>query len=173
MKRPLWLVVALMVGCSNPIFNVNMTNVSLNVVALTNTSQKIVYPTSASQFNKPTLAFSSVKLRGNSSASSGLTVQTVKLFLYSRTTDPKDDAACTSSAGMYLCSVDPLAKLNTVEITLQSDGSKTSFNVNDPNSALKNGINAGKLWLGVEVTQGASLNPTISLTDLVADVTVL
>jgi hypothetical protein len=160
---------AFLVGCSNPVFPVNLKEVSFSVTSLVNTNGKVLYPTDASTFTKPTLAFSGVKLRGSSSATGGVTPMTVKLLLYARTIQP----SCPQSAGMYMCDKAGEKSLNTVPITLKSDGSSSAFQVDDPNGALKEGINAGKFWLGVEVTEGASLLPTITLSNLIADVTVL
>jgi hypothetical protein len=160
----------MLAGCSNPIFPVNLEEVSFSVTSLVNTNGKVLYPTDANTFTRPTIAFSSVKLRGSSSATGGVTPMTVKLLLYARTTQP---SSCPQSAGMYMCDKAGEKSLNTVPITLKSDGSSTVFQVDDPNGALKEGINNGKFWLGVEVTEGASVLPTITLSNLIADVTVL
>jgi hypothetical protein len=172
MRRLLILPVALL-ACSNPVFPVNMSNVEVQVTSLTQMNEKVIY-TQPSTFSKPTIAFSGVTLRGNSSATVGVTPQTVKLFLYARTTDPQADATnCASSGSLTLCGTASEAKLNSVAITLPSDGTRTAFEVNDPSGALKNGINAGKLWLGIEVTEGVSFLPTITLSQAIANVTML
>ncbi len=160
----------LMVACSNPIFGVNMSDVTLSVPAVGYSAGQVLYSSGSSRFNKPTIAFTSVKLRGSSSQT-GTGLQTVKLFLYARTTAPSG-AGCTSSIVCSAASQDSF-KLNSVEIELKPDGSKTAFVVNDPNGKLKDGINAGELWFGVGITAGATFNSDVKLTELVADVTIL
>ena len=161
---------ALMVACSNPIFGVGINDVTLSVPAVGYSAGQVLYSSSSSKFDKPTIAFTGVKLRGNSSQT-GVSLQTVKLFLYARTTAPSG-AGCTSSTVCSAASQD-IFKLNSVEIELKPDGSKTAFVVNDPNGKLKDGINAGVMWFGVGITSGATFNSDVKLSELVADVTIL
>ena len=161
----------LMVACSNPIFGVNMNDVTLSVPAVGYSAGQVLYSSGSSKFNKPTIAFTSVKLRGNSSQT-GASLQTVKLFLYARTTAPSGTTGCTSTT-VCSASSQEIFKLNSVEIELKPDGSRTAFVVNDPNNKLKDGINAGEMWFGVGITAGATFNSDVKLSELVADVTIL
>ena len=169
MRRFLILGAAL-VACSNPIFGVGINDVTLSIPAVGYSAGQVIYSSSSSRFNQPTIAFTSVKLRGNSSQT-GTALQSVKFFLYARTTAPTG-AGCTSST---ICSdtSQESFKLNTVELELKLDGSKTAFVVNDPNGKLKDGINAGEMWLGVGITSGFSAASSVKLSELVADVTIL
>ena len=159
-----------MVACSNPIFGVGISDVTLSVPAVGYSAGQVIYSSGSSKFDKPTLAFTSVKLRGNSSQT-GTGLLNVKFFLYARTTAPTG-AGCTSST---ICSdtSQESFKLNTVELELKPDGSKTAFVVNDPSGKLKDGINAGEMWLGVGITSGFSAASSVKLSELVADVTIL
>ena len=159
-----------MVACSNPIFGVGLNDVTLSVPAVGYSAGQVIYSSGSSKFNKPTIAFTSVKLRGSSSQT-GTGLQTVKLFLYARTTAP-NGAGCTSTSVCSAASQDGF-KLNSVELELKPDGSKMAFVVNDPNNTLRDGINAGEMWLGVGITAGATINSSVKLSELVADVTVL
>ena len=163
---------ALLVACSNPIFGVSIQDISANVPAATSTGGQVVYPYSASTFTKPTIAFTSVKLRGNSSASA-LSISTVRLYLYARKDSPAADNNCTSSAGVYTCPASSQVRITSALVTFKADGAKTPFVVDDSSGKLKEAINAGTMWLGFEITEGFSANMTVKLSELVADVTIL
>ena len=163
---------ALLVACGNPIFGVNLQDISATVPAATSTGGQVVYPANATTFSKPTIAFTSVKLRGNSSASA-LSISTVKMYLYARKDSPATDSNCSSSAGVYICSASSQVKITSSLVTFKADGGKTAFLVDDSSGKLKQAINAGTLWLGFEITEGFSADMTVKLSELVADVTIL
>ena len=163
---------ALMVACSNPIFGVNIQDISANVPAATSTGGQVVYPSNASTFTKPTIAFTSVKLRGNSSASA-LSISTVKLYLYARKDSPAVDKDCNSSAGVFICPASSQVRITSALVTFKADASKTAFLIDDSSGKLKEAINEGTMWLGFEITEGFSANMTVKLSELVADVTIL
>lgn len=162
----------LLVACSNPIFGVNIQDISANVPAATSTSGQVVYPFNGATFNQPTIAFTSVKLRGNSSATA-LSISTVKMYLYARKDSPAADNNCTSSAGVYICSASSQVRITSALVIFKADGGKTAFLVDDSSGKLKEAINAGTMWLGFEITEGFSANMTVKLSELVADVTIL
>ena len=170
MRRFLILGAAL-VACSNPIFGVDIQDISANVPAATFTGGQVVYPFNASTFSKPTIAFTSVKLRGNSSGTNVLS--TVKLYLYARKDSPATDNNCSSSAGVYVCSASSQVKITSALVSFKADQLKTAFLIDDSSGKLKEAINAGTMWLGFEITEGFSANMTVKLSELVADVTIL
>ena len=151
----------------------NIQDISASVPAATSTGGQVVYPFDATTFNKPTIAFTSVKLRGNSSATA-LSISTVKMYLYARKDSPATDTNnCNSSAGVYLCSASSQVRITSALVTFKADGSKTAFLIDDSSGKLKEAINAGTMWLGFEITEGFSANMTVKLSELVADVTIL
>ena len=170
--RRFLILSALLVACSNPIFGVSIQDISANIPAATSTGGQVVYPVSASTFNQPTIAFTSVKLRGNSSASA-LSLSTVKMYLYARKDSPATNGDCTQSAGVYICPASSQVKITSALVTFKADGAKTPFVVDDSSGKLKEAINAGTMWLGFEITEGFSANMTVKLSELVADVTIL
>lgn len=151
-------------ACSNPIFGVGISDVVLSVPLAATTGGQVIYG-AQSEFNKPTFAYTSVKLRGNSSQQAAA-LGTLRVNLYAR----KDAPACAVS-----CSANSQAafKLNTAPLELKAGGAKTAFVLDDQNNALRDALNAGTMYLGVEVLSGATANATVTLSDLVADVTIL
>ena len=131
----------MLVACNNPIFGVTIQDISVAVTAAIPTASQVIYPSSASAFSKPTIAFTSVKLRGNSSGTNVLS--TVKLYLYARKDSPATDNNCSSSAGVYVCSASSQVKITSVLVSFRGDGAKTAFLIDDSSGKLKEAINAG------------------------------
>ena len=67
---------------------------------------------------------------------------------------------------MISCPTTSQTKLSG-DLTLQS--SKTSFEIGG--DVMKQAVNSGKIWLGLEVKSGFSANLTLKLTDMIATVT--
>lgn len=155
-------------ACSGLSVGVNLDSASVTVPAAAPTFGKVIYQKNASNFLSSPVNVSSVSLEGQSSASN--VVATVKAFVYARTSDPSLDPVCTTSGSVVICDASSQTKVSG-QLTLNADGSKTPFRFDDPSGALKDGVNKGKIWLGFEVTEGASVGMTLRLTDMVARVT--
>jgi hypothetical protein len=155
-------------ACGGLSINVNLDSANVTVPAAVPTLGKVIFPKDPSNFLSSPVNIRSVSLEGQSSASN--VVATVKAFVYARTADPAPDSNCTVSASVVICDAASQTKVSG-ELTLNADGSKTPFKIDDPSGVLRDGVNKGKIWLGFEITQGASVGMTLRLTDLVARVT--
>ena len=150
---------------------IGIEEINATIPIAVNTSNSVIYQKNPSTFTPPTLSFSSVKLEGNASATP--ITNEVRMFLYARHTDPSTDASCTSSGTLYFCPNSGQKKINTTVIVLSSGGTKKSFAFDDANNALRDAINNGKIWLGIEVTSGAAVGLNLKLSELLSIVTLL
>lgn len=158
------LVVALSACNALPIsIAVDPANYSFGATAPT--SGSVMYPAAASAFSQSPVNVASVVVRGQASAAS-IGTPSVTAAIYGRTTDPKNDPNCSSVGVMISCPAASQSKL-TGDLTLQS--SKTSFEIGG--DVMKQAVNSGKVWLGLEVKSGFSANLTLKLTDMIATVT--
>jgi hypothetical protein len=155
------------VACSNPIFGVGIKDIDIDVSAAATTSGQVIYGTQ-STFNRPTFAWTSTKLRGQASQK-GFGAGTLRFNLYARSTPPQGCVPSNVCSNMSQAAF----KINSTPLELKTDGSKTAFMLDDQNNAMRDALNAGTMTLGVEVLSGATVNSTVTLSDLVVDVTVL
>lgn len=168
-KSVLLVVVVSLVGCSILPLRLGIDNISLTVPLVTYTNNNVLYPKTPSPFNQPPVNISNVKLEGSATATNVLS--DVSVFLYARSTNPATDLSCTAYTDFILCPKANQIKINSGAFSLLANGSKKVFGFDDASNALRDGVNAGKLWIGLEVTSGAAANMTLQLSDLVASVT--
>jgi hypothetical protein len=171
MKRLTLLLALGLVGCGAFPLRFGVDNISLNIPLVTYTSGNVIFPKNASTFNQAPISYTSVKLEGNAKASNVL--QDVNVFLYARSTDPSLDPTCSSYTDIIVCPKTGQTKINTNPLSLLSSGVKRNFVFDDAGNGFRDGINAGKIWLGLEVASGAAANMNLQMTDLVMSLTVL
>ena len=157
-------------ACSGAPLQVNLDPLEVTVPASLPTLGKVIYPAKAAAFQSSPVSFNTVSLVGNAAATN--VFANVKANLYARTSDPTTAAGCSQEAGVVICNALDQIKISTQSLTLASDGSKTGFKLEDKNGVLKAAVTAGRVWIGVEIEAGASLNSKIKLSELVASVTV-
>lgn len=125
----------------------------------------VVYPAAASAFSQAPVNVASVTVRGQAAINS-LGTTSVTGAIYGRISDPATDPKCTSSPTFVSCPAATETKLSG-DLTLTS--SKSAFEIGG--DTLKQAVNTGKIWLGLELKSGFSANLTLKLTDMVATVT--
>ena len=152
-------------ACSALPISIAVDSANYSFGATAPTSGSVMYPTAASNFAQSPVNVTSVVVRGQASAAS-LGTPSVNAVIYGRTTDPKNDPNCSSFGVMISCPTTSQTKLSG-DLTLQS--SKTSFEIGG--DVMKQAVNSGKIWLGLEVKSGFSANLTLKLTDMIATVT--
>ena len=157
-------------ACSGAPLQANLDSLEVTVPASLPTFGKVIYPTKAAMFQNSPVSFNSVSLVGNAAATNVLA--NVKANLYARTVDPVGVSGCSQEAGVVICNAADQTKITTQSLTLASDGSKTPFKLEDKNGVLKAAVTAGKVWIGIEIESGASINSKIKLSELVASLTV-
>jgi hypothetical protein len=131
----------------------------------TPTAGNVMYPVSASAFAQSPVNVASVVVRGQASAAS-IGTPSVIAAIYGRTTDPSKDPNCTSFGALISCPTPSQTKL-TNDLTLSS--TKTGFEIGG--DVIKQAVNSGKVWLGLEVKSGFSANLTLKLSEMIASVT--
>ncbi|MFN3266014.1 MAG: hypothetical protein ACK41E_04155 [Deinococcales bacterium] len=170
MKRFLFLAIGLLSCAALPLrFSVN--DISLTIPLVTSTNDTVIYPKDPSTFTPPSVGFTSVKLEGNAKANNVL--QNVSVFLHARNTDPALDPSCNVSVEIIVCPKNGQKRINSNALVLLSSGAKQPFAFDDTDNAFRDGINSGKLWLGLEVTSGAAANMNLQLLDLIMSLTLL
>ncbi len=157
-------------ACSGSPFQANLDSLEVTVPASLPTFGKVIYPAKAAMFQNSPVGFNTVSLVGNAAATNVLA--NVKANLYARTSDPVGTAGCSSESGVVICNAADQTKISPQSLTLASDGSKTAFKLEDKNGVLKAAVTAGKVWIGIEIQEGASINSKVKLSELVASLTV-
>ena len=157
-------------ACSGSPLQANLESLEVTVPASLPTFGKVIYPTKAAMFQNSPLSFNTVSLVGNAAATN--VFASVKANLYARTVDPVGASGCSQEAGVVICNAADQIKISPQSLTLASDGSKTPFKLEDKDGVLKAAVTAGKVWIGIEIESGASVNSKIKLSELVASLTV-
>ena len=171
MKRvSILLVTLVLVACGALPLRLSLDNLNLTIPLVAYTNGNVIYPKNPSVFNQPPINISSVKLEGRASASNVLA--DVNVFLHARTTSPSLDSSCTSYTDFILCPKAGQIKINSSALSLISSGAKKNFAFDDASNVLRDGVNAGKIWVGLEVASGAAANMGLQLSELVASVTI-
>lgn len=163
-------VVLFLNACSGAPLQVNLDSLEVTVPASVPTFGKVIYPAKSAMFQNSPVSFNTVSLVGNAAATN--VFASVKANLYARTSDPVGSAGCSQEAGMVICNAADQIKISTQSLTLASDGSKTAFKLEDKDGVLKAAVAAGKVWIGIEIQEGASINSKVKLSELVASLTV-
>jgi hypothetical protein len=171
MKRFFILVLGVaLVACGILPLRLSLDNLNLTIPLVAYTNGNVIYPKNPSVFNQPPINISSVKLEGKANANNVLA--DVNVFLHARTTNPSLDSNCTVQADFILCPKAGQIKINSSALSLASTGSKRTFAFDDANGVLRDGVNAGKIWVGLEVASGAAANMGLQLSELLATVTI-
>ena len=171
MKRFFILLVGLvLVACGALPLRLSLDNLNLTIPLVAYTNGNVIYPKNPSVFNQPPINISSVKLEGKANASN--VFADVNVFLHARTTNPSLDGNCTSYTDFIICPKAGQIKINSSALSLASTGAKRAFAFDDASSVLRDGVNAGKIWVGLEVASGAAANMGLQLSELVASVTI-
>jgi hypothetical protein len=157
-------------ACAGAPLQVNLDALEVTVPASLPTLGKVIYPAKAAAFQSSPVSFNTVSLVGNAAATN--VFASVKANLYARTLDPASAAGCSQESGVVICDAPGQTKISTSSLTLASNGSKTAFKLEDKDGVLKAAVTAGKVWIGIEVQEGASINSKLKLSELVASVTV-
>ena len=160
----------LLSACSGSPLQANLDSLEVTVPASVPTFGKVIYPAKAAMFQSSPVGFNTVSLVGNAAATNVLA--NVKANVYARTVDPVGVSGCSQEAGVVICNAADQTKISTQSLMLASDGSKTAFKLEDKNGVLKAAVTAGKVWIGIEVESGASINSKIKLSELMASLTV-
>jgi hypothetical protein len=125
----------------------------------------VVYPAAASGFSQAPVNVASVVVRGQAAIDS-LGTPSVTGAIYGRVSDPATDPKCTVYPTFVSCPAASETKLSG-DLTLTS--AKSGFEIGG--DTLKQAVNSGKIWLGLELKSGFSANLTLKLTDMIATVT--
>lgn len=158
-------------ACSSAPVTVPVDPFEFTLPAALPTLGQVVYPAVSATFQKSPVGFSSVSFTGNAAASNVLLA--VKANIYARTTEPTDCTKVTvSTTSVYVCSASAQTKVSSQAITLATDGSKTAFKLEDNKSVLKEAMTGGKLWVGLEFTEGLAANSNVKFSDMVASLAV-
>jgi hypothetical protein len=158
-------------ACSSAPVTVPVDPFEFTLPAALPTLNKVVFPASSATFQKSPVGFSAVSFTGKAAATNILFA--VKANIYARTTDPSDCQSVTvGTTSLYICDAATQTKVSSQAITLATDGSKTAFKLEDNKGVLKEAMTSGKLWVGLELTEGAALNANVKFSDMVASLAV-
>jgi hypothetical protein len=158
-------------ACSSAPVTVPVDPFEFTLPAALPTLGQVVYPAVSATFQKSPVGFSAVTFTGNAAASNVLLA--VKANIYARTTEPSDCTKVTvSTTSVYVCSASAQTKVSSQAITLATDGSKTAFKLEDNKGVLKEAMTGGKLWVGLEFTEGLAANSNVKFSDMVASLAV-
>ncbi|WP_038057605.1 hypothetical protein [Thermus amyloliquefaciens] len=158
----------LLAACSVSV-TVPLPEQRVTLAAVGDTLGRVVYPAKPMEF--PGVPVKGVEVSGVLEANQPLTLT---LNLYARLTNPASDPNCIALSDFttvyaYACPVGPDdEKVGSASFTL-SQSSPLALNGQN----LTQGVQAGKLWLGVEVNQGLPAGPVdFTFKNLKATVTV-
>ncbi|WP_234554190.1 MULTISPECIES: hypothetical protein [Thermus] len=138
----------LLAACSVRV-TVPLPNQQVTVAMVGDTLGQVIYPAQAMEF--PGVPVKSVEVSGTLEANQPLTLT---LNLYARLTDPASDPSCTALSDFtttyaYACPVGPDdERVGSATFALSQSTSLTLKGQN-----LTYGVQAGKLWLGVQLNQ--------------------
>ena len=164
------LFALVLVACGILPLRLSLDNVNLTIPLVAYTNGNVIYPKNPSVFNQPPINISGVKLEGKASASN--VIADVNVFLHARTTNPSLDSNCTVYADFILCPKAGQIKINSSVLSIAAAGAKRDFAFDDTSGVLRDGVNAGKIWVGLEVSSGAAANMGLQLSELMASVTI-
>ena len=140
-------------------------DINVTLPLLPPTLGAVLYSADPATFNASPITPLSVTLEGNASAT-GVSA-TVKAFVHGRITDPGLDGTCLKVSSIVVCLPNTASRLGTQAITLEASGAKTKFSLGDANQAtLKTALQNGKIWLGLEISEGFASNANLKFSDL-------
>jgi hypothetical protein len=158
-------------ACSSAPVTVPVDPFEFTLPAALPTLGQVVYPAVSASFQKSPVGFSSVSFTGNAAASNVLLA--VKANIYARTSEPSDCQKVTvNTTSVYICAAGTQTKVSSQAITLASDGSKSAFKLEDNKGVLKEAMTSGKLWVGLEFTEGLGANSNVKFSEMLASLAV-
>jgi hypothetical protein len=158
-------------ACSTAPVTVPVDPVEFPLPAAFPTLGQVVYPAASASFQKSPVGFSTVSLTGNAAAT-GVLLQ-VKANIFARSTEPSDCTKVTvNTTSVYVCAASTQTKVSSQSITLAVDGSKTAFKLEDNKGVLKEAMTSGKLWVGLEFTEGLAANSNVKFSEMIASLAV-
>lgn len=156
------LTLGLLAACSAPV-TVRLPDQTFPISA--STLGKVIYPKDPLSFERPPVRATKVVVRGEAELSSYFPLS---LDVYARVSEPSE---CSEFFDVYVCGADHEGTL--VGRIDPKEASSTSFTLGEQGGeALAQGINQGRLWLGVKVGGTRSLDTTLTLKNMTATVTV-
>ena len=170
--KPFLLAFFLAMGlaaCGNTPINVPLDDFSISIDATANTLGKVVYPKNAATFEKPVVNVKTITLTGNVKSKYTPISSPLAMKFYARITDPST-AGCQDGGLVWICDANSETAISESYTFQNDDTQPITFGDTNPD-ILASGINAGKIWIGAEVTSGAATNVNFSFTDMVAHVT--
>ncbi len=176
MRRALFLLGLLLSACAIPI-TVELPDQTLDLPGLADTGGRVVYPQEGLTFTPPPVdVVKGIRLEGVLVASQPLNAT---LEFYARTEDPSTDPTCQAPAfpsiqgigvepALYLCAIGP--EDEKVGEAVFNGSTQASFTLQG--TQLTEGIQRGRLWLGLKY-QGLPSTPlTLRFKGMKATVTV-
>ncbi len=172
MKKTLQLILLSLIAtvvlsaCGNTPIQVGLQDFTVDASAVANTAGKVVYKAEPVSFEKPVINVKTVKLSGNVTPSYlGTTLQ---IQFYASASKP---VGCDEVAGLLVCDKNGQKPISG-EYTLEN-GVKQPIELGNPNAdVLAEGLNNGKIWLGVEIASSGAANVKLQFSDMVASVTI-
>jgi hypothetical protein len=158
-------------ACSSAPVTVPVDPFEFTLPAALPTLGQVVYPAVSATFQKSPVGFSSVTFTGSAAASN--VIAAVKANIYARTTEPSEcNKVTVNTTSVYVCDATAQTKVSSQAITLATDGSKTAFKLEDNKGVLKEAMTSGKLWVGLEFTEGLAVNSKVKFSEMVASLAV-
>lgn len=164
MKRALagLLTLGLLAACSVTVI-VNLPDQTLPLTA-SNTVGKVIYPKDPLAFSPPPVQALRIVVTGEAELSP---YAPLSLDVYARASAP---LGCFGYSTIYVCDISPEdTYVGQIDLT---KASRTSFTLGQQGGeTLAQGVNQGRLWLGVKVGGTGSPNATLYLKKMTATVT--
>jgi hypothetical protein len=166
MRYILPIAAMLLTACSSAPLRVPINqNLTVNLPIVPPTFGAVIYAADAATFQAAAITPASVRLEGNAAAT-GVTAE-VKAYVHGRTSDPASDGTCLQVSSVFVCLPNSGSRLGSEPITLKADASKTKFSLGDGNQeTMKAALKNGKIWLGLEISQGFASNANLTISEL-------
>ena len=164
MKRALasFLTLGLLAACSVTV-TVPLPDQTLTLIA-SNTAGKVIYPKDPLAFSPPPVQALRIVVTGEAELSPHVPLS---LDVHARASAP---SGCLEYFDIYVCDISPEdTYVGRIDLT---KASRTSFTLGEQGGEiLAQGVNQGRLWLGVKVGGTGSPNATLTLKNMTATVT--
>ena len=153
-------------ACSNAPLRASINgDVNFTLPLVPPTAGAVIYAADAATFQSSPVVPASVTLEGNASAT-GVS-NTVKAFVHGSSTDPALTSGCLKVSSVIVCLPNSASRLGANAITLEANGTKSKFSLGDANQdTLKTALKNGKIWLGLEVSEGFASNANVKFSDV-------
>ncbi len=157
-------------ACGGTTINIPLDSFSISIDATANTVGKVVYPKDAATFEKPVVNVKTITLTGNVKSEYTAIQAPLEMKFYARVTDPSA-AGCQDGGLVWICDASGETAISGSYTFQNGDTQPIELGATNP-QVLADGINAGKIWIGAEVTSGAATNVKFSFSNMVAHVTI-